>query len=114
MRDLPPLDDDEAVSRWIEHELIALDESAHERYWRFRAGGTPAAALAAVDLREIRIDMKVPVGEARMINDVAAGRGLKTRTYVRRALGSILVVCDGLSPDDVPSLLGEDGVIRPR
>ena len=111
---LPPTGaSEETVNQWILTAMAALDDTVRKAQWLFHAqGGPKSAAFTEVD-RGTRFDLRIAVTEARAIAQVARARDMGARTYARNAIGTMLVVCDGLDPDDVLSLI-PDGLLRPR
>lgn len=104
---------DEEVAAWVHEALIAIDARPRHRMWRWRAvGGNLADALADAGLRDARLDIRVPVSEMRVITAVCRAREIGPRAYLRRAFGTMLVVCDGLEPSDVPGMCA-GGLIGP-
>jgi hypothetical protein len=112
---LIPVDaDDATVAAWIERVLTAMDQTPRNPRWRYRATGmTMAEALGQESLREARLDVKITVGEARMVHQAAAARGIATRAYMKQAIGTVMAVCDGVPPGELPSLL-KHGLVKPR
>jgi hypothetical protein len=106
-------DSDAAVAAWVKQRLWALDNEPTYRKWRERALGMPRPVALASAPREYRLDFRVPVSEMRLLNDVAKARELGTRTYVKRALATVMVACDGVDPAMIRSLSGP-GLIGPR
>jgi hypothetical protein len=82
--------------------------------WRYRATGIDVAtALGDESLRDARLDVRLNIGEARLVTAAAQARGIGTRSYVKRALGTMLVVCEGVPAEELPSML-KGGLVRPR
>lgn len=106
---LPP---EEAVARWVEGELAALDNTARVPTWRHRAlGMNRAEALGQIEhWRRLRV--QIPVGEWRIVADAAKRRDIKLHAYHRRALATVLVMMEGVDVAELPSL-GKGGVIAP-
>jgi hypothetical protein len=112
---LIPVDaDDATVAAWIERVLVAMDQTPRNQRWRYRATGmTMAEALGHESLRDARLDVRITLGEARMVNDAARARDVGTRTFMKQSIGTILAVCDGVPPEELPSML-KHGLVRPR
>ena len=106
-------DDDERVVKWVRERLDELDTTPRNRNWRNRALGMTKAEAAALAPRDVVFTLHVPVGEMRLINDAARRRDLAPARFVRLAIGTILVVCDGL-PQDAMTYLLDGGLIGPR
>ena len=103
------------VQEWIDAAIVQLDDTPSRKYWRWHAmeGKSQADVFAESAPRHYRLDMWVPVGEQRLVNDAAKARGLAVRAYARAALGTVLCATDGYSPDAFPELL-KHGFILPR
>ncbi|HEY6414821.1 MAG TPA: hypothetical protein VIX41_01245 [Acidimicrobiales bacterium] len=102
----------EDVGAWVAAVLAQIDRTPRDSFWRHKALGTTRADVIAEVPRDTRIDIRIPIGEWRYLRRVAEARGLNLRTYLRRAVGTIVVACDGATVDDVPSLL-KGGPILP-
>lgn len=116
---LPPLprkgSSDEAVREWIRQSILILDDTPRRPFWRWHVqdGKGLAQILAESAPRQHRLDIRIPVGEMRVVLDAAKDRELGVRTYMRAALGTCMVACDGYSPEYIPSLTAP-GLLRPR
>ena len=106
---LPANDDD--IKAWVDRALAALDDTPRVARWRTNALGMPRTVAMATAPRMARLDISVPVGEWRIIKDVAQSHGLGPRQWVRKALATMCLV-EGVNPDMVPWLAG-GGIIEP-
>jgi hypothetical protein len=116
LRRMPgPEADEHAIARWIDSAVAALDATPEVKRWRYYANGRRylPEILAEHAPRHYRLDLWIPVGEQRLVNDAAAARQMAVRNYARAALATVVCACDGYSPDQVP-LLSQHGLITPR
>lgn len=104
---------DQEIADWVAAALTALDDRPRDKMWRYRAAGPMAEAIGVDDTRIARFPLVMPVGEARMLHDAVKRRGLTRYQYVRRAVGTILVVCDGFEVSDFPVMLNH-GLLGPQ
>lgn len=96
--------DDEAVAAWVSEQLAALDTRPRDRLWRRKVLGCSIGYALSEVPRDVRLDITLPVAEMRVLRRTAESRDLGVREYVRRAIGTVLVVCDGYHPDDIAHL----------
>lgn len=104
--------DDAEIAAWVTARLHVLDTTPRDKRWKTKALGMPVTVALSQAPRDYRLDLRVPVSEMRLLNDAARKRGLGTRTYVRKAVATMMAV-DGFDPDDVPSLAA-GGLLGPR
>lgn len=104
--------DDAAIAAWVSARLAEFDDSPRDKAWRRKALGMPRPVALAMAPREYRLDLRIPVGEMRLVNDVAKAHGLGTRTYLRRVLATMMVVVDDVDPEMLP-YLAHGGLIGP-
>lgn len=107
-----PEGDDAAVAAWVRERLAEMDDTPRNKMWRTRAQGMPFSVAMSYAPTIYRLDLRIPVGEMRVLNDVAKSRGLPTRTYLRRAVATVMVACDGVDPSMIPSMV-QTGLIGP-
>lgn len=105
--------DDVLNARWVREQLEALDTTPRNRNWRHRALGMTMGEALATAPRESTLTLLIPVAEMRLLSDAAKRRELTPTRYVRRAVGTILHVCDGLPMDAMPWWI-DTGPIGPR
>jgi hypothetical protein len=105
--------DDAAIAAWVRERLAALDAAPRDPRWRHKALGMTRGEAAATAHRDVRLDITLPVGEMRVLRDCAAARGLPVRAYVRRALGTVVVACDGV-PVEMVGHLAKGGLLGGR
>jgi hypothetical protein len=110
---LPPnevTDEDIAalVGAWMEH----LDARPRNPMWRYRALGTTVAQAVADAPVTGTVTLHPPHGELRVVRKLARDRQLDLATYIRRLVGSMLVVAEDVKPDHAPWWT-KDGLITP-
>jgi hypothetical protein len=109
---LPPREaSEEEVRAWVKVAIQALDETPRERNWRFRAIGSSYAEAMVDAPRTARVGLKLPVGEWRIVREVAKERGIGVETLVRRGFATWLVAIGDVDPASIPSL-GRGGMLR--
>lgn len=113
--ELPPLSATEAeLSSWVGMVITALDDTPRRVNWRWRAlGRRNLTEVLAEAPTHYNLRLQLPIGEQRIIADLARSRGLGLQPYARRLMGSALAAIEGLEYDDVPYLL-KGGLLRPR
>ena len=92
------------VAAWVRVRLELLDRAPAAKGWRHRALGMTRAEAIAQAGRDVRVDLRIPLGEVRIVHEVCRRREIGARAYLRRALGTMLVVCDGVEPAELPYL----------
>jgi hypothetical protein len=99
---LPGVEASEAeVREWVAYQMTVIDETPRHPRWRYRAAGPMGEALADAP-RSFRLNLRVPVGEMRVLRDVAASRGIGADTLARRAIGTWLVAVGEVDPAALP------------
>jgi len=102
---LPPREaTDDEVKAWVRTAIRALDSTERQRNWRFRALGCSVGEAMADAPRDGRVGLKIPVGEMRILREVAKERGFRVETLVRRALATWLVAVADVDPEELPFL----------
>lgn len=108
---LPRTENDEEISRAVAKALEELDDRPRQRDWRRRAGHVPSLVL--VDTPSyVRLDVRIPIGEMRIMRLLAEEREISVRSYLRRALATVMVACDGVPHEELP-ILAKGGLIWP-
>jgi hypothetical protein len=116
---LPPLPADGAtpaeIGDWIDTAMEMLDDSPDNKYWRWEVNGRRSLAEIVADVvpPNYRIDIWVPIGEMRLLNDAARARNLGTRPFLKSAVATVLCACEGYSSSEFPTL-AKSGLILPR
>lgn len=96
-----PEDDD--VARFVEYELARLDQVPKDRRWRTNAQGAKRSEVLAAVPNVRKVEIPLPVDEARVLVMAAKKRGLASTRYARMALAGALLA-DGFLPEDIPWL----------
>jgi hypothetical protein len=102
---------DDEVKAWVKVAVQALDATDRQRNWRFRALGSSYAEALADSPREARLGLKIPVGEMRIVREVAKERGIGTEQLMRRAFATWLVAIGEVDPEAIPYLT-KGGMLR--
>ena len=105
--------DDLENARWVRDRLNELDVTPRKPNWRYRASGMTQGQAAALAPRVVTLNLRIPVGEMRIVNDVAARRGVSASKLIRRCVGTILVACEDYPVEAVPFLLDGE-LVMPR
>lgn len=110
---LPPRNaTDEEVAAWVKAAVQALDDTERKPNWRYRALEMSMGEALAEAPRFTRLTVKVPVGEMRIVRDVAKRREMPVDPMLRRAFGTWLVAVEGVDPVLLPWLT-KGGILGP-
>lgn len=90
---------------YVRTALAALDASPRVARWRARAMGGNRTDILAEASPDVRLGLKVPVGEMRIVRDVARERGIGAETMFRRGFGTWMAAMTELDPGDLPYFL---------
>lgn len=114
MSDLPPSGaTEDEVAAWVRAAILAIDDTPNRRNWRYRAIGQPMGqAIAEGAPRNARVGMRIPIGEWRIIRDIATRRDLGMEVLCRRAFGTWMVAVERIDPVEIPYMT-RGGMLRP-
>lgn len=102
---LPPVEaTDDEVRAWVRAAMQAVDAVPRRKNWRFRALGCSYGEAMADAPRTGRVGLEIPVGEMRILRELAAERGIGVETLVRRALATWMSAIGDVDPDSIPTL----------
>jgi hypothetical protein len=105
--------DDEAIAAWVRTRLAVLDTTPRDRLWRKRALGVARSVAIASAPKWGYISFPIPPAEMSVLRRRAEARGMSVQGYVKAAVATALVACDGIERDDIPTLSGP-GLVGPR
>lgn len=102
---LPPAGaTDDEVAAWVRMAILALDDTPTRTNWRYRAIGSSVGEALAQAPDTARLGMRIPVGEWRIVREIAARRALGVEVLARRALGTWMVAVERVEPRAIPHL----------
>lgn len=102
---LPPVEaTDDQVKAWVRTAINALETTPRARNWRWRALGMSVGEAMVDAPRTGRIKVEIPVGEMRILREMAAERSIGVETMVRRGFATWACAIAELDREDAPSL----------
>lgn len=101
------------IREFVLARLAELDTTPRDRYWRRNALGMTKAEAIADAPRFGRLDLRITLGEIRVLRSCATRRGMTLRPWLRAALATAAIACEGVAAEEIPTLAGH-GLLGPR
>lgn len=104
---------DEEIAAYVTTRLRELDTTPRDKRWRTKALGMTMGEAIASAPRWTMVDLRMTIGEVRVMRDCAKARGMNLRQWIRAAVATTAVCCDHVEPSMIPSLM-DKGLLEPR